>query len=196
MATQPTRRRADAKRNIAAILAAAEEMFARGPVPAMAEVAAAAGVRRATLYAHFPSREDLVDAVMEHVIASADAALGALRLEEDPADVALVRMVRTSWPVLDRHRRLRALALAELGPERVRRHHDRVSHHLDALITRGQDAGRFRTDLPRDWLIATFYAILHAAADEADLGRLAPADAPDLLAATVSSLLTPPPVVP
>jgi AcrR family transcriptional regulator len=191
MTTQPTRRRADAERNIAAILTAAGEMFGRGSTPAMGEVAAAAGVRRATLYAHFPSREELVDAVVERAMAQADADLTALHLERDAADVALTRLVRTSWPTLDRHRRLRVVALAEIGPERLRRHHDRSLHHLEQLIRRGRDEGRFRTDLPLDWLITTFYAVLHAAADEADAGRLTPADAPDLLATTVLSLLAP-----
>ncbi|HEX6360831.1 TetR/AcrR family transcriptional regulator [Actinophytocola sp.] len=192
MTTQPTRRRADAERNIASILTAAGEMFGRGGTPAMGEVATAAGVRRATLYAHFPSREDLIDAVVERAMVETDADLTALHLERDAADVALTRLVRTSWPALDRHRRLRAVALAEIGAERLRRHHDRTLHHLEQLIGRGQSEGRFRTDLPLDWLITTFYAVLHAAADEADAGRVAPTDAPDLLVTTVLSLLAPP----
>jgi TetR/AcrR family transcriptional repressor of mexCD-oprJ operon len=183
------RRRADAERNIAAILAAAGEAFGRGQASSMGEIARAAGVRRATLYGHFPSREELLDAVIERAITSTDEALTALALDRDPADVAVERLVRTSWPILDRHRRVRTIALTELGPERLRRHHDRTLHHVDRLIRRGQDDGLFRTDLPLGWLVATFYAVLHTAADEADAGRLAPADAPGLLARTVLSLL-------
>jgi AcrR family transcriptional regulator len=183
------RRRADAERNIAAILAAAGDMFGRGKAPSMGEIAQAAGVRRATLYGHFPSREELLDAVIAHAITHTDEVLTALGLDRDPADVAVERLVRTSWPILDRHRRLRTTALAELGPERLRRHHDRTLHHVDRLIRRGQDDGLFRTDLPLDWLVATFYAVVHAAADEADAGRLTPADAPGLLARTALSLL-------
>lgn len=183
------RRRADAERNIAAILTAAGELFGRGQAPAMNEIAGAAGVRRATLYAHFPSREQLLDAVIERTIEETDAELTALNLDRDPADVALARLVRTSWPNLDRHRRLRAIAMTDLGPERLRRHHDRTLNHLDRLLRRGQDDGLFRTDLPLDWLITTFYAVLHAAADEVDAGRITSAAAPDLLAATVRALL-------
>jgi AcrR family transcriptional regulator len=189
MTAQAGRRRADAERNIAAIITAAGDLFGRGQSPSMGEIAGAAGVRRATLYGHFPSREELLDAVIAHAITRTDEALTALALDDDPADVALERLVRTSWPILDRHRRLRTTALAGLGPERLRRHHDRTLHHVERLIRRGQDAGPFRTDLPVDWLITTFYAVLHAAADEADAGRVSPADAPDLLATTVLSLL-------
>lgn len=191
MTTARPRRRADAERNIAAILDAAWELFGRGEAPAMADIAGAAGVRRATLYAHFPSREELLDAVIERAVATTDDALTALRLDEDPPAAALARLLATSWPILDRHRRLRAVALAELGPERLRRRHDRSMRHVEHLVRRGRDEGVFRTDLPVGWLIAAFYAVLHAAAEEADAGRVAPADAPALLTATALSLLTP-----
>lgn len=189
MTAHAARRRADAERNIAAIITAAGDLFGRGQSPSMGEVASAAGVRRATLYGHFPSREELLDAVITHAITHADETLTALALDRDPADVALERLVRTSWPILDRYRRLRTAALAELGPERLRSHHDRTLHHVERLVRRGQDDGLFRTDLPLDWLLATFYAVLHTAADEADAGRVSPSDAPDLLATTVFSLL-------
>jgi AcrR family transcriptional regulator len=183
------RRRADAERNIAAIITAAGDLFGRGRSPSMGEIASAAGVRRATLYGHFPSREELLDAVIAHAITRTDETLTELELGRDPADVALERLARTSWPILDRYRRLRTTAMVELGPERLRRHHDKVLRHVEQLIRRGQDDGLFRTDLPVDWLITMFYAVLHAAADEADAGRVSPADAPDLLATTVRSLL-------
>lgn len=189
MTAHAARRRADAERNIAAIITAAGDLFGRGRSPSMGEVAAAAGVRRATLYGHFPSREELLDNVIAHAIAHTDEVLTALELQRDPADVALERLVRTSWPILDRYRRLRTVAMAELGPERLRGHHDRTLNHVEQLIRRGQDDDLFRTDLPVDWLITMFYAVLHGAADEADAGRISPADAPDLLAATVRSLL-------
>lgn len=190
MSSAEPRRRADAERNIAAIISAAGDLFGRGQSPSMGEVAAAAGVRRATLYGHFPSREELIDAVVTDAITHTDEVLTALALDRDPADVALDRLVRTSWPILDRFRRVRTAALAELGPERLRRHHDRTLNHVDRLIRRGQDDGLFRTDLPLGWLVTTFYAVLHAAADEADAGRVSPSAAPDLLATTVLSLMT------
>jgi AcrR family transcriptional regulator len=187
-----TKRRADAERNIAAIVTAASEMFGRGDAPAMADIAGAAGVRRATLYAHFPSREELLDAVVLRSIEEADAALTALRLDDDRPEVAVTRVVESLWPLLDRHRRLRQVALAELGPERLRGHHDRALQHVESLIARGQEDGTFRSDLRLDWLVASFYAVLHAAADETDAGRLGTDDVPKLLVPTILSLLTPP----
>jgi hypothetical protein len=45
---------------------------------------------------------------------------------------------------------------------------------VERLIARGQDEGDLRTDLPRPWLVATFYSLMHAAAEEVDAGRLDP----------------------
>jgi AcrR family transcriptional regulator len=69
--TEPAeRRRADAERNIAAILDAAVELLGERPDSSMAEIAAAAGVARQTVYAHYDSREALLAAVAERAMAT------------------------------------------------------------------------------------------------------------------------------
>jgi AcrR family transcriptional regulator len=183
------RRRADAQRNAEAITTATRELLLRGVVPSMSEVAAAAGVGRVTLYSHFASREVLLDAVVRQAITDTDRALSGLALDDDPAEIALARLVRTSWPILDRHRTVRTVALAELGPDALRDLHDQVIHHVERLITRGRAERIFRADLPEPWLVAVFYATLHAAADEVGTGSLDPQAAPDVLVATLLSVL-------
>ena len=88
-----------------------------------------------------------------------------------------------------RHRGLLAAAQRELPPTRIRRHHDQAMARVERLIARGQDEGDFRTDLPRPWLVATFYSLMHAAAEEVDAGRLDPAQAGDALATTILAAL-------
>jgi AcrR family transcriptional regulator len=80
--------RADAQRNVAALLRAAKKVFDTSGVDAPAkEIADLAGVGVGTLYRHFPQRSDLVKAVVEHGIdARADAALAAAR---EPGAAAL-----------------------------------------------------------------------------------------------------------
>jgi len=186
--TRP-RRRADAQRNVDAIIDTARGLLCHGLLPSMGEIAAAAGVGRVTLYAHFASREALLEAVIHRAIIDTDLALAGLALDGDPAEVALRRLIGTSWPILDSYRTVRAAAIAELGPEALRGQHDRVVHHVERLIARGQDEGVFRTDLPGPWLVAIFYATLHAAADEVSADRLDPRAAPDVLMATLLSIL-------
>ena len=69
------RRRADARRNVDALIEAARTVFATSGVDAPAkEITDLAGVGVGTLYRHFPQRSDLVKAVVESGIdAVADA---------------------------------------------------------------------------------------------------------------------------
>jgi AcrR family transcriptional regulator len=75
----PSALRADAARNRELIIAAAAAVFAeRGLDAATAAIAHHAGVGEATLFRRFPTKDDLIDAIietrMEEVAALADAA--------------------------------------------------------------------------------------------------------------------------
>src|SRR3954452_7296011 len=91
-ASAPKRRRADAERSISAITNAALEALAGDPDVSMAEIARRAGVVRATIYMHFPTREALLDAVMEHAPAQAGEAPGKAEPERGEPAEALERV--------------------------------------------------------------------------------------------------------
>jgi AcrR family transcriptional regulator len=184
-------RRADARRNVAAILAAAARCLARDPDTSVAEIAAAAGVGRMTLYGHFKTRADLVDAVLTEVIAEAHATLDAVDVTGDPRD-ALARLVGASWLVVDRLRNVLAAAQRELPAERVHQAHEQVLGRVRALIERGQAEGAFRADLPLPWLVSLAMNVMHAAAAEASAGRLSSEQAPSVVAGTLLAALTAP----
>jgi AcrR family transcriptional regulator len=186
------RRRADAERSISAIVDAALGLFVEQPQVTMAAIAREAGVGRVTLYAHFPSREAVLEAALDRAIAEADAVIEAAAPDEDPADEALARVIRSSWAVLDRHRRLFEAAQRDLGAQRLRRHHDRVMTRVEKLLGRGRDEGVFRDDLPMSWLVTSVYSLLHAAAEDVNGGRLRREDAAHVLEATLLPALAPP----
>src|SRR4051794_37229473 len=95
-------RRADAERNIASIVDAALEALSSDPDVSMAEIARRAGVVRATVYMHFPTRESLLDAVMEHATGLvADAIRGAEPDRGEPRE-ALERVLLATWKQLGR----------------------------------------------------------------------------------------------
>ncbi|NUR86556.1 MAG: TetR/AcrR family transcriptional regulator, partial [Nonomuraea sp.] len=90
------------------------------------------------------------------------------------------------------HRRLFLAADRVLPTERIREHHDRPLRRVERLIARGRDDGDFRTDLPLEWLVTTFFAIIHSAAQEREAGRLAPDEVEPVLIRTMLSLLAAP----
>ncbi|NUP02221.1 MAG: TetR/AcrR family transcriptional regulator [Nonomuraea sp.] len=182
-------RRADAERNIASILEAGTRLLSDDPGASVADIAKAAGVGRVTLYGHFPSREALVDAVLDHAVGMADAVLEDESLDTAPAPEAMAGLLRTSWELLDRHRRLFLAADRVLPTERIRQHHDRPLRRVERLIARGRDEGDFRTDLPLEWLVTTFFAIIHSAAQEREAGRLPADEVEPVLIRTMLSLL-------
>jgi AcrR family transcriptional regulator len=189
--TAPRTQRADARRNIAAILVAATDCLARDPEMSIADIAAAAGVGRITLYGHFKTRAELVDAVMVQTITRADAILGATDTSGDPAD-ALARLVAASWQIVHQFRNILLAAQRELPAERIRGVHDPILRRVQSLIARGRRAGTFRTDLPEQWLITTAFSLMHAAAEDTTAGRMDPGDAAGLITATLLAAYTPP----
>jgi AcrR family transcriptional regulator len=183
--------RADARRSIAAILDAATACLIHDPQASTSAIARAAGVGRVTLYGHFPSRAELVDAVFARTIREADVALDGVDLDGD-VRAALARLVASSWRIVAAHRAVQLAAELELPAERIRTHHDRPMARVRSLVERGQREGVFRTDLSAQWLVAVFYTVLHGAADEIEAGRLAVDDAADVIIATLLAAYTPP----
>ncbi|MBB5789664.1 TetR/AcrR family transcriptional regulator [Jiangella mangrovi] len=186
-----TGRRADAQRNVAAILDAAGARLVRDPDASVSDIATAAGVGRVTLYGHFASRTELVDAVFVRAMARAHEALDAVDLGGD-ARQALARLVGSSWQVVDESRMLLVAAQRALPPERIRDLHENPMRRVRSLLDRGRADGVFRSDLPADWLVAVFYTVVHGAADELGAGRLAADAAPGAITATLLAALTPP----
>lgn len=85
--------RADAQRNIDAIVAAAREVFPQSGVNApVREITGRAGVGLATFYRHFPERSDLVTAVFRHEVDACADTGAALAAEHEPLE-ALTRWI-------------------------------------------------------------------------------------------------------
>jgi TetR/AcrR family transcriptional regulator, mexCD-oprJ operon repressor len=165
-------RRQVMERNIAAILDATLAQLEHDPRPTLAAIAKAAGVSRPTLYAHFPTREDLVEATLTRALDAFQQEIGAAGIDHGPASQALQRLITAGWATLARQLAIARLALDVLPAERLRQAHQAALGPFRRLITRGQQAGEFRDDQPAEWMVTVFYALVHAAADEVTSGRL------------------------
>jgi AcrR family transcriptional regulator len=178
------RRRADAERSIAAIVDAAIEVLSERPAASMEEIAAAAGLARQTVYAHYPSREALLRAVVDRALAQTVAAIDAAEPDEGTPVEALDRLVSASWQTLERYPLLMDLR-APLTPAEEHALHGPILERLERLIRRGQRAGDFDRRLAPAWLLAAFLGLAHAAAQEVAAGRLSAEDASRTLRASV-----------
>jgi AcrR family transcriptional regulator len=77
--------RADAARNRERIIEAAIELFAeRGYEASTAEIAARAGVGEATLFRRFPTKDDLIKAIVQMMLEEAATVAASCLEEEDP----------------------------------------------------------------------------------------------------------------
>jgi TetR/AcrR family transcriptional repressor of mexCD-oprJ operon len=140
----------------AAILEAAAAVLAeRGEQASMADVAAAAGMARATVYRYFPNREALFEALGRLAVEEAGERLRAGRLQDVAVPEAFGRAVRALVAVGD--------YLVVVSRENARPHPEfeqRVASPLRNLIERAQSLGEVRQDLPASWLMESLIGIV------------------------------------
>ena len=147
-------------RTAAATLDAAARVLAdRGVSANMAEVAAAGGISRATLYRYYPSRETLLEALAAQALTDAGSRVADAGLERCPVPEALERIVRALLAVGDRYA---VLLSAQVDPDPAEA--DRVvGVPLRTVFARGIDEGVLRDDLPPELLQELFGGLLTAA---------------------------------
>lgn len=181
-------RRAIADRNRTAILDATERLLAERTALSMAAVASAAGVSRPTLYAHFKTLGDVVEAGVARAVEDSMAAIAAADPQAGPADAALERMIETSWTRLAGFEAFARGAAEYLSVESLHRSHAPLMALTLSVIERGQDEGAFRADLSAQWLVSAYYSLIHAADELVRNGGLARADALAMLKTTIGDL--------
>ncbi|UWZ59677.1 TetR/AcrR family transcriptional regulator [Dactylosporangium aurantiacum] len=166
------RRRSDAERSAGAVLDAAVQVLGRHPDAKVEEVAAAAGVTRQTVYAHYPSRPLLVAAVIDRITAEAVATIDAANVDSDTVTEALLRWLDVTWRLFDRYPLLLHPSVTAIDQADSDRQHAPVIERLERLIRRGQASGEFDGTLNPAWLVAATIALGHAAGGEIAAARM------------------------
>jgi AcrR family transcriptional regulator len=144
--------RADARRNRERVLEAARTCMARQGIDAQVEeIARAADVGVGTVYRHFPTKDDLIEALaMERFERLAEIARGALA-DEDDAWAAFEHLMRASAGIQSEDRALSEVLTSR--PEMMGRAADSVDMLglVTELMQRCKRAGAIRQDAdPRD----------------------------------------------
>jgi AcrR family transcriptional regulator len=154
------RPRADAVRNRERVLAAAKAVFsAGGPEASLEAVAKKAEVGIGTLYRHFPTRQDLFEAVYRREVQQLVELAEELQNAQDaPAPVdALRRWLRSNVEFVATKKGMSAaLALTVQGSSDLAAFtFDRLTKAVGALLDRAIAAGEIRSDIsPEDLLRA------------------------------------------
>ena len=145
-----------------AILDAAAGLLAQGgEPPSMNDVAAAAGVARATLYRYFPTRERLLQDLTDSVIDSTATRLAQADLDAVPVAEAIARVARVTAADGSRY----AALLNRFGPSHKPGYaEDKIGMLLRGLLQRGIDDGTFRSDLTLEDLAFLLGCLLQATA--------------------------------
>jgi len=172
--------RADAARNLEAVLTTGARMLAADPGASIASIATEAGVDRRTVYRRFASREDLLAAIYESRLTAIEHAIEDARLREAPVAVALHRYVENiitvnrTWPV-DLTRML--------TDDTVHTRRDASIAEVDAFLQRATDEGLLRPELPKGWASALLPQLMHLVSRQ--LPALSPGQAADVVVDTL-----------
>lgn len=151
--------RADAARNVEAVLRAAARVFSADPLARISDVAIAAGVDKRTVYRRFDSREDLLLAVyrarldrLEELIDvsfSGDLAVSDALLTFAEGGIRLSR----DWPV----------DIRAVTDQEVQRRRAELDARMDDFLGR---AGVIASGLPAGWALRVLQTQLHTVAQE------------------------------
>lgn len=173
---------------MARILDATIDALASDPEASMAEIARRAGVVRATVYVHFPTRESLIDAVTHRAITEVAGRIAAAEPHRGDPVEAMRRVVTSAWRTLGRYHALVAVN-ARLPQSELHAKHHSVHGALEPLIERGQRKGAFRPGVPAAWHVAMLLSIIHTASAEVSAGRVTEAGAESELVETILGAL-------
>jgi AcrR family transcriptional regulator len=161
---KPARKpRADSVRNRERVLAAARTVFAAGgPDASLEAVAREAGVGVGTLYRHFPTRQDLFEAVYRNEVEQLVELAEQLRTDLPPLE-ALRRWMHANVAFVATKKGMStALAVAVHASSHLTTYSmDRLGQALGTLLRRAVEAGEIRDDIGSEDVLRTIVGLCY-----------------------------------
>lgn len=151
----PRKVRADAARNIDALLEAAKAGFAASAVDVpMREIAARAGVGVGTLYRHFPKRSDLIQAVFRREVDACADAGESLAAQHEPLEALTRWLLRFTDFVATKRGLAAALHSGDPAYDALPGYFTgRLGPTLQALLDNAATCGEIRPDVDAEELL-------------------------------------------
>ncbi|MDT5323798.1 MAG: hypothetical protein QOF25_950 [Mycobacterium sp.] len=147
------------ERTRAVILDAAARVLGRRPDAAMVDIADEAGVGRATLYRHFPTRDSLLQGAADAGVAELTEGIAAANL----GDLSVERAIARLTSVFLRTGAKYAALITQDEDRQDSIDKERVIQPVRDVIDRGVREGVLRADPPADVLFEMFSALLERA---------------------------------
>lgn len=137
----------------------------------MEDIAARVGVSKGTLYLHFPSKDDLVLALLEGHMRAFGAAQEAVLGADSPPGAKLRQLIEQIYCGMVGRRRLQIMEALGQSPELRGRLLERrknlqgywgmLSRRIGAVIDEGKAAGEFDPEIPTVVLVGLFTSLLN-----------------------------------
>jgi len=161
-----------------AIVEAAFAVFSERPNASLGDVAARAGVGRATLHRHFPGRAELIRALSLAAAEELDRAVEEATADARSATEALSSSLHAIVPLANRQWFL-AQDWLETDPD-VAAAYAADRDELRDAIDAAKGEGCFAADVPTPWLVDAYEHLVYAAWSQVRTGEATPKQAADL----------------
>ena len=156
--------RADSLRNRERLLHAATEIFSQGgPQASLEAVARHAGVGIGTLYRHFPTREDLFEAVYRHEVEQLASLAEQLARDGDPVEALRTWLHANVRLVAAKRGMVEGLQLVAHGSSELKAYSfERLTAAIGLLLDRAVAAREIRADVTAGDLLRTLLGIFYS----------------------------------
>ena len=139
--------RADARANRARLIGAARELFReRGAGAEMKEIAERAGLGVGTIYRNFPTKDDLLVALVMEMVGEILAVIQRAAEHDDPV-TAIRRLLLGGFDISERHGDLMMVLMSSNVPPACREQFEPLGGLVEGIIQAGIDGGRFRPEI-------------------------------------------------
>lgn len=151
------------KKSQRALLDASFQVLLLNPHASLSEIASQANVGRATLYRHFPTREDLISAIAIESLDLIQESMEPILTGEYQGESAIRKMITSLLPLADRFHFLQMVwTLVELDQAFIELYEKQMGT-IKQWIIQGQTKGELNSDLTPDWIVSVLDSMLYSA---------------------------------